>query len=545
MMTGNPSRRHRVRATAERWVTIPLTLACGLAAAAAMQVPHAAVERHSATLTQIGDMTAIEQSLRYSSMEAAVDGHRDEPMNEVRSQFAHLRSVTSRVSDAVGAEQTRKVDERAEEFLAVVTASVDSAENPDPVENPDSEESPEHSEVGAHEGGEAPGEAAESEAHSDAHPASLTDAYDALVSATEELAARESRALDSARRTERGAQWTTLPLVLLSVVALIRRRERRRRREALAASDVRHQVRIASLMRSLNDVVFELSPDGIVEYATPSIERTLGWTVDAAVGRPVTTILPGVTAELRAQAEVCGESDPVRVEIALSLPDGRVAFGEVAGGPVPGRSEGTGTVWAWRDITERKGLEQRLEHQASHDSLTGLLNRDAFRHRVEAWHRLSNAPDLVALIVIDLDGFKAVNDTYGHHAGDVLLKGVADRVSRLVVGTGLVSRLGGDEFVVAIPCSVEGQAGQLANEIIEIIRMPVLANGSELRVGASLGIAYGDHTVLFDELMRRADQAMYDAKNLRGGRRRDDTPNPPLGHLAKTGWSPVSPAPGG
>nr|WP_269328085.1 EAL domain-containing protein [Kineosporia mesophila] len=166
-------------------------------------------------------------------------------------------------------------------------------------------------------------------------------------------------------------------------------------------------------------------------------------------------------------------------------------------------------------------LVERLRFEARHDELTGLPNRLDFRAQLDAW-----VPELVsgdrscAVMLLDLNGFKAINDTLGHQAGDQLLRELAGRLGRVAGRGTTIARLGGDEFAVLAPGLGDGAARALARRLLTAFDEPVTLEGQELRVGGSLGVAVGpDQGTTGAELLRRADVAMYVAKSAGGGYR--------------------------
>jgi len=173
-----------------------------------------------------------------------------------------------------------------------------------------------------------------------------------------------------------------------------------------------------------------------------------------------------------------------------------------------------GRVWSFRDITEQEQLKQELAHQALHDSLTGLANQALFRDRIDhAAARLSRHRHQLAVLFIDLDDFKNVNDTLGHWAGDALLVQISERVVRQLRAEDTAARLGGDEFAVLVDDLVDlDDALDIAQRIIDAFREPILIAAKELTITASVGIAYGEVGTNADELLRNADLAMYAAK---------------------------------
>jgi diguanylate cyclase (GGDEF)-like protein len=170
-----------------------------------------------------------------------------------------------------------------------------------------------------------------------------------------------------------------------------------------------------------------------------------------------------------------------------------------------------GVICNARDVTEGLLMEQRLAYEATHDPLTALANRALFDQEVQRQAERGDGPRQLVVIAIDLDDFKAVNDTYGHHVGDRLLVLVAERIRRCVRPPDLVARLGGDEFAVVIP-DVDSLAGALlARRVLASFEAPVMVEGHLLAVKASAGLASGP-TNEAETLLRRADLALYTAK---------------------------------
>jgi len=177
-----------------------------------------------------------------------------------------------------------------------------------------------------------------------------------------------------------------------------------------------------------------------------------------------------------------------------------------------------GTVGLAVDVTERTRMEAQLAHQAFHDALTGLANRALFRDRVE--HALVRAAtareghrECLAILFLDLDDFKGVNDTLGHAAGDLLLSVVAERLLKATRGFDTVARLGGDEFAVLLEGMHDASdADRVVERVQAALAAPVTVAGRETRVRASLGIAHATGVESADELVRNADVAMYEAK---------------------------------
>jgi diguanylate cyclase (GGDEF)-like protein/PAS domain S-box-containing protein len=176
-------------------------------------------------------------------------------------------------------------------------------------------------------------------------------------------------------------------------------------------------------------------------------------------------------------------------------------------------------VSSFTDVTDRKKAEHELERQALHDTLTGLPNRSLLLDRLEqALRTARRLATPLALLVMDLDRFKEINDTFGHRAGDLLIGEVAQRLTADLRETDTVARLGGDEFALILPGADEGGAGHVAQKIIAALQRPFDIEGVAHEVAISIGIAVSpQHGEDVETLVRRADMAMYVAKTTPGG----------------------------
>ena len=276
--------------------------------------------------------------------------------------------------------------------------------------------------------------------------------------------------------------------------------------------------RYRGIVETAQEGVWLLDGGGCTSFVNSKTAEMLGVEVAAMNGRPLLDFVdPEHTALVAARLERWVAGAVEGEEFKFRRSDGTVLWGLVAASPVVlEASPSPGALAMVSDITARKAAEEALVHQAFHDALTGLSNRALFLDRVE--HALArrnrNALD-TAVLFLDLDRFKSVNDTFGHSAGDELLVAVARRMESVVRPGDTVCRLGGDEFAVLCEeLGDERDALVVADRVAKAVGAPVVVSGHQVCVTASIGIAFATTAAYetADALLRDADAAMYRAK---------------------------------
>ncbi|ADX45912.1 diguanylate cyclase with PAS/PAC sensor [Paracidovorax avenae ATCC 19860] len=275
-------------------------------------------------------------------------------------------------------------------------------------------------------------------------------------------------------------------------------------------------------LQSIGDAVLCTDASGHVTYINPVAEKMTGWQAFHAAGRDIDEVAPlytpnGVHAEHPARSALSGaQALPPGRGLVLFCRDGRRMDVENSVSPITDRhGQVTGTVMVLRDVTEAMALARRMAHLAQHDMLTDLPNRVLLQDRAQqAIAQARRDGHGLALMYIDLDGFKQVNDTLGHDAGDLLLVQVARRFTRCVRRSDTVCRQGGDEFIVLLPIVEHpGQACHVARKIVAVCDAPFDLGSESRQIGLSGGIAlFPQHGSTFEELARSADVALYTAK---------------------------------
>ncbi|MGI8553573.1 MAG: putative bifunctional diguanylate cyclase/phosphodiesterase, partial [Dehalococcoidia bacterium] len=292
-------------------------------------------------------------------------------------------------------------------------------------------------------------------------------------------------------------------------------------RVRLTAAIRESEARYRSVVDNTSDIIVILDAKGTIRYVSPSVERVLGHRPESLIGRNVLSIINPEDVP-RAQetfakriAEPHTQQPPAVYRIRRS--DGTWCYLETQATNLLADPSVGGIVASARDITLRKALEEQLKYRAFYDPLTELPNRALFMDRLgHALAGTSRRTGAVAVIFLDLDGFKVVNDSLGHGIGDALLAAVGHRLINCMRPTDTVARFGGDEFTVLME-DVEGVADArgAADRIIEDLRLPFTIHDRELFITASVGIALDkerDGSCQPENLLREADIALYRAK---------------------------------
>jgi diguanylate cyclase (GGDEF)-like protein/PAS domain S-box-containing protein len=307
----------------------------------------------------------------------------------------------------------------------------------------------------------------------------------------------------------------TLVVLVLIRLADLAAGERRAQKEL---SD--QELLFRSLVQNASEAVVVLDADLVVGYASPAVRSLLGVAPDALLGHSLVEAVAGLDSEESARLVASAVSAPAMVvtgEVPLVDVMGttwlELRLTNMVHEPAVG-----GIVVNLHDVSARRLVQEELEWRASTDALTGLPNRATFLDRLG--QALDGTREDVAVIYCDLDGFKSVNDRFGHEEGDRVLELAAGRLAGAVRGDDLVARLGGDEFAVLIQGPSAGsRAATVAARIVSALQSPLVADGTVLAVSASLGVSCTNgRAEVPATLLRSADQAMYQAKRAGGNR---------------------------
>jgi diguanylate cyclase (GGDEF)-like protein/PAS domain S-box-containing protein len=331
---------------------------------------------------------------------------------------------------------------------------------------------------------------------------------------------RADRANARARVAVLGSLVGGLLLLLVLGLALERVRRRASLDRRVREIERRSEERIRALVEHAADVVTVVDGDRTVTWQAPSVQRLLGGDPSDRLGRDVLELVhPEDAPRVQRRLERCLAGGGTQtVALRVSHVDGSWVHVEAIIDDRRHDPAVAGLLVSLRDIGERRALEERLRHQAFHDPLTGLANRTLFGQRLD--DALATADEqALAILFLDLDDFKTINDSLGHEAGDELLRIVARRITSVLRTEDLASRQGGDEFAVLL-CDIADERAALvvAQRLAEVLEPELELAGRSLSVRASIGLVMAQAGANADELLRNADMAMYSAKgHAKGG----------------------------
>ncbi len=326
------------------------------------------------------------------------------------------------------------------------------------------------------------------------------------------------QATDAFAAEDMGFPWLVfaiglVPAMLASTVLFFLGRSRMRAlilAERLARDLAVSEARAGAVMEAAVEAIVTMGGVGLIESVNPAAELLFGWTAAELVGQRVEIILPAL--EMNPNG---GSSLPDETERMLNAHrrDGSVLHVDVSLAPAS-VDERPLYVLIARDATQRKLHEDQLTHQATHDPLTALANRQLFDELlVRAVYRADRSRSSVAVLYVDLDGFKDVNDIFGHAAGDRVLAETARRLEATVRPGDVVARLGGDEFVVLCENLVEPRdAEKIAQRIVGALGRAIPVASGVAQISASVGVAAASDGEGAASLIARSDEAMYEAK---------------------------------
>lgn len=282
------------------------------------------------------------------------------------------------------------------------------------------------------------------------------------------------------------------------------------------------EARFSALVQRSSDVVTIVDRDATILFQSPSGARVLGWDSDSTLGTNLlSTIHPTDQPVWRTIVEflIDDSGSEMVAEWRVRHGDGSWRYLQSNVTNLFHEPSVGGLVLNSRDITDQKNLEEQLRHQAFHDPLTGLANRALFsEHLEQAVRRRGRTGRGLALLFVDLDSFKAVNDLHGHANGDELLNQVGARLHATCRDADAIARLGGDEFAVLFEALALGSDAAAAERLIESFAKPFPVQGVDVFVTASIGVALDDSgTESGEDLLRNADLAMYAAKTKNKG----------------------------
>ncbi|MFB1082599.1 EAL domain-containing protein [Jeotgalibacillus sp. JSM ZJ347] len=282
-----------------------------------------------------------------------------------------------------------------------------------------------------------------------------------------------------------------------------------------------------SILNSAGEGIYGLNKEGIITFCNPTAATMLNYEVNELVGKPQAEVIAHFTREAELYEQM---SSPIHQSLMtgekiysadekFARKDGETFDVEYVSTPIKNGNHHNGAVVTFRDVTERKQMEQKIHNQAYYDLITRLPNRRYIVQKIRTALKAAERNNTrLAVLFLDLDRFKLINDSYGHTIGDRVLYEVAERFRTLVSERITVSRLGGDEFMVLVEdVARTEELDEVATQFLYALTNPFSIGNHELFTGASIGISmYPDDAKNEDELIRNADSAMYVAKEQGG-----------------------------
>jgi diguanylate cyclase (GGDEF)-like protein/PAS domain S-box-containing protein len=311
-------------------------------------------------------------------------------------------------------------------------------------------------------------------------------------------------------------KWSDEVVALLRITGeiFINALQRNRVERALRESEARYRL----MAENSTDIISRTTTSGVILYASDASRRLLGYEPAELAGKSIYEFMhPDDREETRQLSFLINEATPTTYTYRLMKKSGTSVWFETTSRAVrnPATNQVDEFISVSRDITERKIVEEQIEHQAYHDALTGLPNRRLFRDRLTialAHARRMDTP--LAVVFLDLDRFKDVNDSLGHSFGDELLKAIAIRLKTALRQEDSIARMGGDEFTILIAnLKTPNDAAKIAQKILEVVAQPLRIEGTEVFITTSVGIAlFPNDGDTAEALLKNADHAMYRAK---------------------------------
>jgi diguanylate cyclase (GGDEF)-like protein/PAS domain S-box-containing protein len=336
----------------------------------------------------------------------------------------------------------------------------------------------------------------------------------ALQNTITEVSERNQQLAERATEISTASVLTSVALVLLAAVWIVFRLTRLRARRAADLEQERthalseSEARFRALVQNASDMIAVLEPDNTVRYASPATQNILGVNADTVAEKAFWSDVLKVSDDSRRLLEQArGEA----VEVTTRHANGEKRDLELRVQNHQDNPDVNGIIINAHDITQRKRLEHDLRHQALHDPLTDLPNRRYFSQQLEK--ALKESFTKVAVLFIDLDGIKLVNDSYGHDRGDLLLIEASRRIRDCLRIEDTLGRLGGDELVAVLPSvQDETSVSEVAKRILKSLALPFKIEGQEIFLSPSIGVSLSFEKATPSDLVRQAGIAMYQAK---------------------------------